>query len=77
MLTIAESLRDAAELYRQWSVPLGHAHRDIAGEHRAILEAVLARDVDAASAALATHIEATTKVLLDHADVGPDDQATA
>lgn len=70
MLTVAESLRDAAELYRQWSVPL-------AGEHRAILEAVLARDVDAASAALATHIEATTKVLLDHADVGPDDQATA
>jgi DNA-binding GntR family transcriptional regulator len=74
---VADSLRDAAELYRQWSVPLAHVDRDIAGEHRAILDAVLARDVDAAAAALAAHIHATTNVLLDQAEAQVDDTATA
>jgi DNA-binding GntR family transcriptional regulator len=77
LLAIADSLRDAAELYRQWSVPLANAHRDIAGEHRAILDAVLARDVDAAAAALTAHIHATTNVLLDQAEPQDDDSATA
>jgi DNA-binding GntR family transcriptional regulator len=77
LLAIADLLRDSAELYRQWSVPLAHTHRDIAGEHRAILDAVLARDVDAATAALAAHIHATTNVLLDQADAAPDNTATA
>ena len=76
LLAIAESLRDAAELYRRWSVPLANVHRDIAGEHRAILDAVLAHDADAATAALATHIQATTNVLLGHADTEFTDTAT-
>jgi DNA-binding GntR family transcriptional regulator len=63
---IAGSLRDAAELYRRWSVPLGHApDRDIAFEHAAILESVLARDSDQAIERLIGHIEFTTNVLLD------------
>ena len=77
LLAIAESLRDAAELYRTWSVPLAQARRDIAGEHRAILDAVLAHDVGAATAALAAHIHATTNVLLAQADARVDDIATA
>lgn len=77
LLAVADSLRDAAELYRQWSVPLAPTHRDIAAEHRTILAAVLARDVDAASVALAAHIHATTNVLLDQADARIDDTATA
>jgi len=77
LLAVAESLRDAAELYRQWSVPLAHAHRDIAGEHRAILDAVLAHDPDAATAALTAHIQHTTNVLLEHADTDLNDTATA
>ena len=77
LLAIADLLRDAAELYRQWSVPLSHVHRDIAGEHRAILDAVLARDVDAATDALATHIHATTNVLLEQADAATDHTASA
>ena len=77
LLAIADLLRDSAELYRQWSVPLAHAHRDIAAEHRAILDAVLNRDVEAATAALATHIHATTNVLLDEANAATDDTATA
>ena len=77
LLAIADSLRDSAELYRQWSAPLGHAHRDIAGEHRAILDAVLAHDAGSATAALAAHIHATTDVLLREPDARVDDDATA
>jgi DNA-binding GntR family transcriptional regulator len=62
---IAATLRDSAELYRRWSVPLGHdPERDIAAEHAAILEAALARHADLALRRLAAHIAHTTNVLL-------------
>jgi DNA-binding GntR family transcriptional regulator len=62
---IARSLRDAAELYRRWSIPLGpHTHRDVGSEHAAILAAVLARDAELAIENLRHHIEYTTNVLL-------------
>lgn len=77
LLAIARSLRDAAELYRQWSVALAHPDRDIAAEHRAILDAVLAHDAGKATAALTTHIQNTTDVLLDQASMKSDDTATA
>jgi DNA-binding GntR family transcriptional regulator len=68
LLEIAESLRDSAELYRRWSSPIGgDTKRDIAGEHRGILEAVQAGDAELAVARLSAHIEHTTSVLLDHA----------
>lgn len=66
---IADSLRDSAELYRRWSVPLGGEKRDIVGEHRRILDAVLARKADAAAAALTEHIQHTTNVLLTTVDL--------
>jgi DNA-binding GntR family transcriptional regulator len=65
LLGVASSLRDAAELYRRWSVPLAHERRDVAAEHRAMLDAVLAHDADAAAAALDDHIAHTTRVLLE------------
>ena len=77
LLAIAGSLRDAAELYRRWSVALARSGRDIAAEHRAILDAILAHDAGKATAALATHIQNTTDVLLDQASTEPDDAATA
>ncbi|WP_433087269.1 GntR family transcriptional regulator [Dactylosporangium sp. CA-052675] len=62
---IANSLRDAAEIYRRWSRHLGSEDtRDIAGEHRALRDAVLARDVEQAEAALTRHISYTTHALL-------------
>ena len=71
---IAASLRDAAELYRRWSRHLGGEDtRDIAGEHQALRDAVLARDVERATAALAQHIEYTTVALLASA---PEDLTT-
>lgn len=77
LLAIAGSLRDAAELYRQWSVALARSDRDIAAEHRAILDAVLAHDAGEATAALTTHIQNTTNILLDQASTEPNDAAIA
>lgn len=65
LLDIAEGLRDSADIYRRWSQPIsGGAPRDIPAEHRAILDAVMARDADGAAEALADHIAHTTSVLL-------------
>ena len=69
---IAASLRASAELYRRWSVPMGHdAGRDIAGEHAEILAAVLARDPDHALLSLSTHVERTSSILLASLDGQP------
>jgi DNA-binding GntR family transcriptional regulator len=65
LIDIAEMLRDAAELYRRWSVPFATGGtRDIAAEHRGILEAVLSRDPETARQRLVAHIQETTNVLL-------------
>jgi DNA-binding GntR family transcriptional regulator len=61
---LAQSLRDEAELYRRWSVPLGDSPpRDLAAEHQALMEACLARDADLAVARLTAHINRTTDQL--------------
>jgi DNA-binding GntR family transcriptional regulator len=63
---IARSLRDSAELYRRWSLPIGHDEdRDVAGEHKALLGAALEGNEERASAVLTEHIKRTTRVLLD------------
>jgi DNA-binding GntR family transcriptional regulator len=65
LIEIAETLRDAAELYRRWSVPFATGRkRDIAKEHHGILQAVLSRDSTEARRMLVAHIEETTNVLL-------------
>lgn len=63
--SIAASLRDSAELYRRWSVPLGHyTDRDVAAEHAEILADALARELDQAVLHLSAHVERTTNILL-------------
>jgi DNA-binding GntR family transcriptional regulator len=67
--SMATALRDSAELYRHWSRRLGHDDpRDIPDEHRGIVEAALARDVERAVALLVGHIQHTTDILLARAD---------
>ena len=62
--TMALSLRDAAELYRRWSRPVGHdEHRDVAGEHRALVEAALRSDAAEAVRLLEAHLRRTTRTL--------------
>ncbi|MFD0019908.1 GntR family transcriptional regulator [Streptomyces sp. NPDC058382] len=64
LLAAALSLRDAATLYRRWSLPVGHdTERDVAGEHQAIVDAVLDRDADTAAELLARHIDRTSQAL--------------
>lgn len=62
---IALSLRDSAELYRRWSVPLGDdAVRDVASEHAAVLDTALDRDPERATAVLTEHLQRTARMLL-------------
>lgn len=79
LLAVAEGLRASAELYRRWSVPLGHEQRDIAGEHRKMLDALLDHNADDAVRLLTEHIRHTTNVLIEQTGSpgGEDDVATA
>ena len=62
---IANSLRDGAELYRVWSTTIAHDdERDLAAEHRAIMDAALSGNVETAVTELTAHITRTTAALL-------------
>lgn len=74
ILAAATNLRDSAELYRRWSAPLHDKGRDIAGEHKAILDAVVRRDADRAADLLVAHIRRTTDKLLDDTTNHPSRQ---
>jgi len=63
---VATGLRDEAELYRQWSItPALAKGRDVAAEHRAILDAAVARDLELAVRLLGEHISLTSRLLVD------------
>ena len=65
LLDTAQALREEAELYRQWSVSFGQEpDRDIAGEHRALLEAAIGRRAEEAASLLREHIAHTAKLLI-------------
>ena len=67
LFAIVSSLRQEAELYRQWSVLFeqdSSARRDVAGEHEGLLEAALAREPELAQARLREHIAHTASLLL-------------
>jgi DNA-binding GntR family transcriptional regulator len=66
LLRLARTLRVEAGLYQLWSVSFQREPaRDGLGEHRAIVEASIARDIPAAKALLADHLQHTTRLLLD------------
>ncbi|MNZ88201.1 HTH-type transcriptional repressor CsiR [compost metagenome] len=67
LLHLSRMLRDQTARYRMLSVHYEDgAQRDVPGEHRALLDAALARDVDKACALLAQHYETTTRCVLAH-----------
>ncbi|WP_244938470.1 GntR family transcriptional regulator [Actinomadura madurae] len=72
LYAIARSLRDSAELYRRWSLPLGEIERerDVAAEHRRILDLTVAGQADDAVKALAEHICCTTRLVLEAQGAG-------
>lgn len=64
-------LRDSSELYRQLSVKApSERERDVAGEHRALMELAVARRADDAVESLRQHLQRTTDLLLDHVLTG-------
>lgn len=63
LMEITNALRDSAELYRRWS-GVQDPNRDVAAEHRRIMDAVLARDADEAAAALRDHYDRTLGILV-------------
>lgn len=54
-----------SERYRRLSVPVRRGKRNVVGEHRAIMDAVLARDADRGCALMAEHLSLTTRILLE------------
>ncbi len=78
--SVATSLRDRSELYLYWSRYLGaDTCRDVAAEHRELMELAIARDGAAAADALERHIQRTTDALIEYwkAETAIDDFAPA
>jgi len=66
LLDICARLSDAAELYRAWSSPgTREVHRDVAGEHKDLLEAALAHDADRAVTLFEAHLDRTQALVID------------
>lgn len=63
-LRLRKQLYIQSERYRRLSGPFAEYKRDIEAEHRAIAEAVLARDTDRAKRLLGDHLRTTTEILL-------------
>ena len=72
LLAICARLSDEAELYRAWSMTrTSEAHRDVAGEHKALLEAALAHDADRAVMLFDDHVDRTQAIVMDDATLMP------
>jgi DNA-binding GntR family transcriptional regulator len=72
LLDICHRLSDAAELYRAWSGAWAEGRqpvrRDIATEHRQLMEAALAHDAGLAVALFEAHVDRTATILIDQTD---------
>ncbi len=65
LLRVRKNLHDQCERYRRASVTLRDGARDLRAEHKAIADAVLARDQEAACRLTEAHFTKTTQVLTD------------
>jgi len=65
LVETAERLRSISVVYRCWTRPANErTHRDIAREHREIMEASIARDGETAARLTEEHIRRTTEQLI-------------
>lgn len=64
LLRLRHLLHAQSERYRRLSAPLETDNRDVRGEHRRLMEAVLARDEAAALLALKQHFFSTAEIIL-------------
>lgn len=66
LIDLTSKLADETSLYRRWAAPSVKTHeRNIAQEHRDILEAVLNRDAKAAGALLRQHYTMSMEMILE------------
>lgn len=63
LLRLERLLSTQAERYRRLSVPIAPRARDLDAEHRALMDAVLARKADLACALLSEHFAATAAIV--------------
>ncbi|TCR80738.1 FCD domain-containing protein [Rhizobium sp. BK376] len=64
LMKIRAVLYAQTERYRRLSVPMRTIDRDVAGEHKAIFDAVIARDANRAVALMESHLQLTTDILI-------------
>lgn len=65
LIDLAKTLSDATSLYRRWGgIAADHEPRDIEGEHRAILDAVTARNAELAGELLRQHYTITMNTIV-------------
>ncbi|MCB1882841.1 MAG: FCD domain-containing protein [Geminicoccaceae bacterium] len=77
LLRLREILYAQSERYRQLSVPLDQHHRDVDAEHRAIADAVLAREAPRAKGLSKDHMLKTMRILIEAKVVEPAGAAVA
>jgi DNA-binding GntR family transcriptional regulator len=65
LIRLRQQLFDASEIYRYWSDHQPNPGRDVPGEHKAILDAALGRDVDRAIHLVTAHVEGTARHLIE------------
>ena len=70
LLAFCEQLYDQAYRYRQLAVKRAYKKRNELAEHRALVDAIVAADADAACAALEAHYMRTTRIILDGGNNG-------
>jgi DNA-binding GntR family transcriptional regulator len=77
LLDLAASLRETAELYRRWSSTFTapETRRDVAIEHKALMQAALDMDADRAVVLVGDHINKTTEPLALSVEVYEDELA--
>lgn len=64
LIEMAADLGECAALYRHWSHRYDGGRRDVAGEHRAIFDATVARDADLACRLHLDHIQRTADIVV-------------
>lgn len=63
LLRMRRTLFEQSERYRRLSIPVDQEHRNVDGEHRAIADAALERDVDKAVLLLGEHFKKTLSII--------------
>lgn len=64
MQRFRQTLHEHSERYRQVIVAYNHQPRNITAEHKALMDAALARDADRAAELVAQHVNDTAKILM-------------